>query len=66
VLVHQLSWLSPDTLSSTPSTSSALKSPHNTEEDPDGPEQADGDIQMEYSCDWLYNSVIGAVTENYP
>jgi len=37
-------------LSPTPSTSSAMKTPDNTEADPDDPEPADaGDIQMEYS-----------------
>jgi hypothetical protein len=39
----------------TPSTSSAVKTPENAEEDCDAPEQADGDIQMEYSCDLLYS-----------
>ena len=44
VLVH------PDPVSSTPSTSSAMKTPENAEEDADDPEPADeGDIQMEYS-----------------
>jgi hypothetical protein len=42
----------PDLLSPTPSTSSAMKTPENTEEDPDGHEPADErDIQMEYLCD---------------
>jgi hypothetical protein len=42
----------PDPLPPTPLTSSAMKSPENTEEDPDGPEPADvRDIQMEYPCD---------------
>jgi len=36
-------------LSHNPSTSSAVKTPENTEEDPDDPEPADGGIQMEYS-----------------
>jgi hypothetical protein len=37
-------------MSLAPSTSSAMKNPENTEEDPDDPEPADeGDIQMEYS-----------------
>jgi hypothetical protein len=36
-------------LSPTPSTSSAMKTPENTEEDHDNPEPADeGAIQMEY------------------
>lgn len=38
------------TLSSAPSTSSAVKTPLNTQEDPADPELADeGDIQTEYS-----------------
>ena len=41
----------PDLLSPTPSTSLTLKTPENTEEDPDNPELADGDIQMECSSD---------------
>jgi hypothetical protein len=41
--------VSPDPLSPTPSsTSSAMKTPENTEEDPDDPEPEDGGIQMEY------------------
>jgi hypothetical protein len=51
--------VSPDPLSPTPSTSSALKAPENIEEDPDG------DIQMEYCADQLYSSSIGAVTKKY-
>jgi hypothetical protein len=40
--------VSPDPLSPTPSNSSATKTPENTKEDPDNPEQADkGYIQME-------------------
>ena len=43
--------VSPDSLSPNP-TSAALKTPENTEEDPDDPQPADeGDIQMEYSSD---------------
>jgi hypothetical protein len=42
-----------------------MKTPENTEEDPDGPEPADGDIWMEHSCDQLYSASIGAVTKNY-
>jgi hypothetical protein len=38
--------------SANPSTSLVMKTPENTEEDPDDPEQADGgDIPMEYSSD---------------
>jgi hypothetical protein len=41
--------LSPDPFSSTSSTSSVVKIPGNTEEDPDDPEPADGgDIQILY------------------
>ena len=44
--------VSPDPLSLTPSTSSAMKTPENTEGDPDGPEPTnEGDIKMEYSSD---------------
>jgi hypothetical protein len=42
----------------TPSSSSALKTPENTEEDPDG------DIQTEYCADQLYSPSIGAVKKN--
>jgi hypothetical protein len=42
----------PDPLSTIPSTSSAMKTPENTEKGPDDPEPADeGDIQMEHSSD---------------
>jgi hypothetical protein len=41
----------PDLLYPTPSTSSALKTPEYAEEDPAAPEQANGDIQVEYSSD---------------
>jgi hypothetical protein len=44
--------VSPDPLSLTPSTSSAMKTPENTERDPDGPEPTDvRDIKIEYSSD---------------
>ena len=44
--------VSPDTLSHTPSTSSAIKAPENIEEDSDDPQSAnEGDIQAEYSSD---------------
>jgi hypothetical protein len=44
--------VSPDPLSSTPSTFSAINPPENTADDRDDPEPADeGDIQMEYSSD---------------
>jgi hypothetical protein len=41
--------VSPEPLPLTPSTSSAMKTPENKEEDPDDPEPADGHIQMEHS-----------------
>jgi len=44
--------VSPDHLSCGPSTSSGMKTPADTEEDPDDPEPADeGDIQMKDSSD---------------
>jgi hypothetical protein len=44
--------ISPDPLSPTPPTSSAMKTPENTEEDPNNTEPADeGDIQIEHSSD---------------
>jgi hypothetical protein len=47
--------VSPDFLSPTPSTSSNLKT-RKCRRDTNGPEPAgDGDMQMEYSCDWLYS-----------
>jgi hypothetical protein len=50
--------VSPDTFSLSPSTSSAMEIPENTEEDPDDPELADaGDIHMKYSSDQLYSQV---------
>jgi hypothetical protein len=48
--------VSPDCLSPTPTTSSSMKTPENTEHNPDDPEPAgEGDIQMEYSSDYLYS-----------
>jgi hypothetical protein len=42
----------PDTLSPTPSTSSAVMTPKNTEEDPDDTELAEkGDTQIEHFSD---------------
>jgi hypothetical protein len=38
-----------------------MKTPANTEEDPDDAELADGASQMEYSCDWLCGPSIRAV-----
>jgi hypothetical protein len=44
--------ISLDHFSATPSTSSAMKTPQNTEKDPNDPEPADeGEAQMEYSSD---------------
>jgi hypothetical protein len=47
--------VSPDPFSPTPLTSSTMKTSENTEGDPEDPERADGDIQMEYSSEWLYS-----------
>jgi hypothetical protein len=56
----------PNPLSPTPSISSAMRTPENTEEDPDDLKSADeGDIQIDYSSDQLYSSCIGAVTKYY-
>jgi hypothetical protein len=41
--------VSPDPLSPAPSTSSAMKTPENTKEDPEPGHE--GDIQMEYASD---------------
>jgi len=50
--------VSPDTFSLSPSASSAMEIPENTEEDPDDPELADAeDIHMKYSSDQLYSQV---------
>jgi len=56
--------VSPDHLSPTLSTSSTIKTPSKTEEDPDDPDPADeGDIQVEYSSHYLYSPSTGAVTK---
>jgi hypothetical protein len=56
----------PNSLSPTSSTSSVMKTPENTEEEPDDPEAANkGNIQMEYSSDYLYSTSIGVATTNY-
>jgi hypothetical protein len=53
-------------LSPTPSNLSAIKTPENTAEDPNAPQPAaEGDIQKEYSSDWLYNPSIGTLPKNY-
>ena len=58
--------VSSDPLPPVPSTSSAVKTPKNTEGDPDDPEPADeGGSQMEYASDQLYSPSIRAVTKNY-
>jgi hypothetical protein len=58
--------VSPHSLSPTPSPSSAMKTPENTEEDSDDCESPDeGDIQMEYSSAQLYSPSTEAVTKNY-
>jgi hypothetical protein len=54
--------VSPDSSSPTLSSSSGMKTPDNTEEDPVDPETADG---MEYSFVWLYCPSIGLATKNY-
>jgi hypothetical protein len=51
--------LTPDPSSPNPSTSSAVETSDNKEEDSDDPEPADGDIQTEYSTDLLYSPNIG-------
>jgi hypothetical protein len=52
VSVHQPFWYLLTFLSANPSSSSAVKTPENTEEDLDDPELADeGDIQMIYCSD---------------
>jgi len=43
--------VSPNHLSPTPLTSSTLKTPENTEENPGDPRPADEDIDMEYFSD---------------
>jgi hypothetical protein len=47
------------------STSPAIKIPENTDEDPDNPKPADeGDIQIEYSSDYLCSPSVRPVTKN--
>jgi len=53
--------VSPNPFSPMPSTSSTMRTSENIEGDIDDLEQADGDIQMEYSSEWLYSSSIGPV-----
>jgi hypothetical protein len=49
----------------TPSTTSAIKNPGNTEEDPDNPDSAnEGAIQMEYSPDHLNTPSVEAISKN--
>jgi hypothetical protein len=48
----QTAMVSPDLLSPAPCTLSTMKTPENTEEDPNDPEPTDvGNIQMEYSSE---------------
>ena len=55
----------PDPVSPTPSTSSDMRTPENTEKDADDSEAADeGDLQTEYCSDYWYSSNTGAVTNN--
>jgi len=43
-----------------------MKTPKNTEEEPDDPESAgEENIQMKYSLDYLYSLKIASVTENH-
>jgi len=56
--------LCPDPMSPTPSASSVMKTPINTEDDPE-PEYA-VDLQMGYYSVYPYNSNIGAVMKIYP
>jgi hypothetical protein len=55
--------LYPDPLSPSPSASSVMKTPINTEDDPE-PEYA-VDLQMGYYSVYLYNSNIGGVMKMY-
>jgi hypothetical protein len=51
-----MSWL----LCPPPSTCSTMKTPWNTEDNPDDPEPAnEADTQMEYCSDWLYSPSTG-------
>jgi hypothetical protein len=59
--------VSPDPLYPTPATSSAMKTPENTERGPYDPELADGgDIQMECSSPESCSPSIGIVTKKLP
>ena len=54
--------VSPDTSSPDPSTSLAMKTQENTDDDPEDPEPADGgDTQMEYSSHKLYTPSINPI-----
>ena len=56
--------VSPNPLSPTPSTSTAMKYQWNMEEDLDDHEPAvGGDIHMEYSCDYLYSPSVQTQTK---
>jgi hypothetical protein len=47
-----------ESLSAIPLSSSGVKTPENTEQDPDVPEPSDEDIQTEYSSDWLCSCAV--------
>jgi hypothetical protein len=50
VSIQKTNVVSPDPSSPTPSTSSVMKTPENTDENPNEPEPVDeGDIQIHYS-----------------
>ena len=55
-----------DPLSPTPSTSSGMRAPENTEKEPDDSEAADeGYLQTKYCSDYWYSPNTGAETNNY-
>ena len=56
---------SSNSLSAIPSSSSGVKTPENTEQDPDVLEPSDGGIQTEYSSDQLCSLSIGSLTKSY-
>jgi hypothetical protein len=54
----------PDPLSPILSPSSGMQTPENTEDDPDDPEPADEDVQMEHCSDQSYSLSTAEVTIN--
>jgi hypothetical protein len=52
-----------DSLPASSSIASAVKTPENTEDDPEP--AGGGDTQVEYFSDLLYSPSVGAVTKNY-